>query len=108
MKPIPNHPRPRVNGFWSASATLALMGTVRIRYWAGAKAAAGTALEEVVADTPRLALEQARRDRGDPGFDRVLAASSLLIDGRAAHDEDLDRPVDAVVELEVLPPFAGG
>ncbi|GAB3743951.1 MoaD/ThiS family protein [Microlunatus parietis] len=84
------------------------MGTVRIRYWAGAKAAAGTALEEVVADTPRQALDQARRRRADAGFDRVLAASSLLIDGRAAHEEDLDGPVTGSVELEVLPPFAGG
>ncbi|MFC7624553.1 MoaD/ThiS family protein [Microlunatus sp. GCM10028923] len=84
------------------------MGTVRIRYWAGAKAAAGTALEEVQADTPRQALEDARRRRGDAGFDRVLAASSLLIDGRAAHDAELDGPVEGVVELEVLPPFAGG
>jgi molybdopterin converting factor small subunit len=84
------------------------MATVRIRYWAGAKAAAGTAVEEVDAATPRQALTEVGRRRNDPSFDRVIGACSILIDGRAAHDEDLDRPLTEPVELELLPPFAGG
>lgn len=88
--------------------------SVRIRYWAGAKAAAGLAVEDVVAGTPRQALDEVRRRRNDAAFDRVIAACSILIDGRAAHDEDLDRPVTelagqvGLVEVELLPPFAGG
>lgn len=81
---------------------------VRIRYWAGAKAAAGVAVEEVAAATAREALAEVSRRRGDPSFDRVIGACSILIDGRAAHGADLDRAVVGVVELELLPPFAGG
>ncbi|WP_161606405.1 MoaD/ThiS family protein [Microlunatus speluncae] len=84
------------------------MTTVRIRYWAGAKAVAGTATEEVEAATPREALAEVGRHRNDPSFDRVIGACSILIDGHAAHDADLDRPVVGVVEVELLPPFAGG
>jgi len=81
---------------------------VRIRYWAGAKAAAGVAEEDVAATTPREALAEVRRRRADPAFDRVLEACSILIDGRAAHEDDLDRPIKGLVVLELLPPFAGG
>ncbi len=84
------------------------MATVRIRYWAGAKAAAGLAQEDVSAETPRQALAEVRRLRDDPAFNRVLDACSILIDGTAAHEADLDRPVSGVVEVELLPPFAGG
>lgn len=81
---------------------------VRIRYWAGAKAAAGMAQEDVAAETPRQALAEVSRRRSDPSFDRVIAVCSILIDGRAAHDADLDRPVTTTVEVELLPPFTGG
>lgn len=84
------------------------MATVRIRYWAGAKAAAGVAQEDVSAATPRAALAEVRRRRADPAFDRVLDACSILIDGTAAHEVDLDRPISGTIELELLPPFAGG
>lgn len=97
-----------MNGFRVAMGDTGPVPMIRIRYWAGAKAAAGTASEDVDAPTPRQALAEAGRRRNDPAFDRVIGACSILIDGRAAHAEDLDRPVSDPVELELLPPFAGG
>jgi molybdopterin converting factor small subunit len=83
------------------------MPPVHLHYWAGAKAAAGTAEETLEAPSVRRALEIAAAAR--PGsFSRVLSACSLLIDGVAAHEADLDRPLEAAVRVEVLPPFAGG
>ena len=83
------------------------MPSVHLHYWAGARAAAATAAEEVDAATIReaLALVSARRD---PRFARILAACSLLVDGLAAHDADLDAALAGPVRVEVLPPFAGG
>ena len=83
------------------------MPPVHLHYWAGAKAAAGTAEETLEAPSVRRALEIAAAAR--PGsFSRVLSACSLLIDGVAAHEADLDRPLEVGVRVEVLPPFAGG
>jgi molybdopterin synthase sulfur carrier subunit len=84
------------------------MPSVHLHYWAGAKAAAGTAEETVEAPSVRRALEVASAARADGQFDRVLSACSLLVDGLAAHEGDLDRPLDGPVWVEVLPPFAGG
>ncbi|CAA9298948.1 MAG: hypothetical protein AVDCRST_MAG61-810 [uncultured Friedmanniella sp.] len=83
------------------------MPTVSLHYWAGARAAAGTAEERWEVDTVREALQRAAAER-DPRFARVLAACSLLVDGLAAHDADLDRVLTGAVRVEVLPPFAGG
>lgn len=83
------------------------MPTVSLHYWAGARAAAGTAEEQWEVDTVREALQRAAAGR-DPRFARVLAACSLLVDGLAAHDADLDRVLIGAVRVEVLPPFAGG
>ncbi len=83
------------------------MPSVHLHYWAGARAAAGTAAAEVEAATVRQALERAAAGR-DPRFARVLAACSLLVDGTAAHADDLDTPLTGAVRVEVLPPFAGG
>ena len=83
------------------------MPDVLLRYWAGARAAAGTPEETVPATTVREALEQARAGRGEH-YARVVRACSLLVDGVAAHEAELDRPLTGPVEVEVLPPFAGG
>jgi sulfur-carrier protein len=75
-----------------------------IRYWAGARAAAGIAEEPFDATTVQEALDAAEAER-DESFARVVAASSLLVDGvRARRDTALS---DGDV-IEVLPPFAGG
>ncbi|MFF1358357.1 MoaD/ThiS family protein [Streptomyces sp. NPDC058297] len=81
-----------------------------IRYWAAAKAAAGTAEEPYRATTLAEALEHVRfRHDERPGLARVLGYCSFLVDGRPVGGRD-----HASVHLaqggtvEVLPPFAGG
>jgi len=64
--------------------------------------------EEIEARSVAEALQLACHQRCDPHFDRVINASSVLIDGRTAHQEDLDQPLTGPVQVEVLPPFAGG
>jgi molybdopterin synthase sulfur carrier subunit len=85
-----------------------MTSTVTLRFWAGARAAAGTAEEVWEAASVEAALEQARQSRADPGFDKVLAASAILIDGQIARPEALERRRDEPVAAEILPPFAGG
>ncbi len=46
--------------------------------------------------------------RDDPAFSRVVKACSLLVDGVAAHPDDLERALSGPVRVDVLPPFAGG
>lgn len=81
-----------------------------IRYWAGAKAAAGTAEEPYRATTLAEALEQARTLRTDrPRFAEVLGVCSFLVDGNPVGRRD--HTAVALTEggtVEVLPPFAGG
>jgi sulfur-carrier protein len=84
------------------------MVSVSLHYWAGARAAAGVAEEQIDARSVAEALRLACHERSDPHFDRVIKASSVLIDGRAAHQQDLERPLSEPVQVEVLPPFAGG
>ncbi|PHQ51593.1 molybdopterin synthase sulfur carrier subunit [Streptomyces cinnamoneus] len=81
-----------------------------IRYWAAAKAAAGTAEEPYAARTLADALAAARRRHEDePEYARVLARCSFLVDGGPVGTRD-----HSTVQLaeggtvEVLPPFAGG
>ncbi|MCD0485592.1 MoaD/ThiS family protein [Streptacidiphilus sp. ASG 303] len=81
-----------------------------IRYWAAAKAEAGTAEEPYRAATLAEALEQARERHADrPRFARVLAHCSFLVDGDPVGGRD--HGAVALAEggtVEVLPPFAGG
>jgi molybdopterin synthase sulfur carrier subunit len=81
---------------------------VSLHYWAGARAAAGVAEEEIQARTVAEALRFACDKRSDPRFDSVIKASSMLLDGLTAHPADLERPLTAPVRVEILPPFAGG
>ncbi|WP_016910374.1 MoaD/ThiS family protein [Streptomyces xiaopingdaonensis] len=81
-----------------------------IRYWAAAKAAAGTAEERYEAATLAAALDGARAHRSDrPEFARVLLRCSFLVDGEqvgARPHESVELREGSTVE--VLPPFAGG
>ena len=77
-----------------------------VRYWAGARAAAGVSEQHVglpedatVADVVTAVTSQ------HPDLEPVLEVASLLLDGRAARREE---PVGSAAVLEVLPPFAGG
>jgi molybdopterin converting factor small subunit len=79
-----------------------------LRYWAGARAAAGVQQERVDAATLQEALDAARAGR-DERFGRVLSACSFVVDerpvGRTSPAEVSLGPESVV---EVLPPFAGG
>lgn len=84
------------------------MAIIKVRYFAGAQAAAGTAGEQL-----ELAGERSVGDvitelgtrRGAP-LQRVLAASSFLVDGVAVRDRGA--AIADGAQLDVLPPFAGG
>lgn len=82
---------------------------VLVRYFAGARAAAGVAEESItLTDSDRnvAAALATIRDRRGPELDRVLAACSFLLNGVAVRDQDQTVPDGA--ELDILPPFAGG
>lgn len=82
--------------------------TVTVRYFAAARAAAGTESETL--DVPGGAsvddLLAVARERHDPAFARVLERCSYLLDEVAVRDRST--PVPAGATLDVLPPFAGG
>jgi sulfur-carrier protein len=85
------------------------MAQVTVKYWAAARAAAGTDTEPVEAGTLAEALEEIAARRGDGRLRSVLETSSFLVNGspaarRAAADVVLQ---DAAV-IEVLPQYAGG
>ena len=82
--------------------------TTTVRYFAGAKAAAGTRSETLtlpVGATLADLLVAIAADHGE-ALARVLASSSLLVDEVAAHDRGA--PLADGVVVDVLPPFAGG
>jgi len=78
--------------------------TVVIRYWAGARAAAGVDAEQVPA-VATVADLVARLTEAHPALQPVLPVCSVLVGGRASTGED---PVPAGAVVEILPPFAGG
>ncbi|GAA0390639.1 MULTISPECIES: MoaD/ThiS family protein [Micromonospora] len=81
------------------------MATVTVRYFAGARAAAGLSEETVAAGRTLdgLLTELAERHgRLAP----VLAVANFLVDGVTCHDRN--KPLPAGVTIDVLPPFAGG
>ncbi|MBO0840017.1 MAG: MoaD/ThiS family protein [Sciscionella sp.] len=84
------------------------MPTIRVRYFAGARAAAGVDEEPVLVPdggTVEDALAEIGSRRGE-GLCTVLRACSFLLDGIAVHDRA--RPLADGALLDVLPPFAGG
>ncbi|MFI6129969.1 MoaD/ThiS family protein [Micromonospora sp. NPDC051141] len=77
-----------------------------VRYFAGARAAAGRAEETASAGR---SLDELLDDLSVRHGDRlavVLKAASFLVDGVACHDRQA--PLPAGVTVDVLPPFAGG
>lgn len=80
---------------------------MRIRYFAGAAEAAGVAEETIASDfdvTVAELIEQLSGDR--ERLAKVLAVSTLLVDGQAARART--ELVPAGAQVDVLPPFAGG
>ena len=86
--------------------------TVTVRYWAGARAAAGTAEDTFDADggltLAEVVAKVLERHPGDR-MERTVAVCSVLLGDRPVRTQD---PASVVVEpgsvVELLPPFAGG
>jgi molybdopterin converting factor small subunit len=83
----------------------AAAATVVVRYFAGARAAAGVDTEERSAATLDE-LVTALADAHGARLARVLPACSFLVDGTTTRDRTLSLSPGSVVD--VLPPFAGG
>ncbi|MDP9798557.1 molybdopterin converting factor small subunit [Catenuloplanes nepalensis] len=80
---------------------------ITIRYFAAARAAAGTS--EEVLDSAAATLEALLAELATRHGDRltsVFARASYLVDGAAWRDRTAALPSDPTVD--VLPPFAGG
>lgn len=79
-----------------------------VRYWAAARAAAGTTSDDVHAATLADALAQVR-GRHDEQLTKVLAVCAFVVDGDPLGARDpASVPLDGVELVDVLPPFAGG
>jgi len=76
----------------------------RLRLFAGARAAAGTARDEVPGLTVAEVLDGAVRRYGSE-FQEVLSVSRIWVNGEPAADEDAVADGD---EVAVLPPVSGG
>jgi len=89
------------------------VGYVTLRYWASARAAAGTDSDALEVSGPvSLAelVERAREAHTDsPRFAQVLSCCSMMVGDRPVTTDD---PASVVVQpgatVEFLPPFAGG
>lgn len=82
---------------------MAQPASVTVRYWAGARAAAGIDAEVLAGGTVGEVLAAAVA--AHPALERVVAVSTFLLEGRAS---ERTAPVREGLTLEVLPPFAGG
>ncbi len=78
---------------------------VTVRYFAGARAAAGVDTETRTAATLEELVRQLADAHGER-LERVLTACSFLVDGAQARDPRAALAPGTVVD--VLPPFAGG
>jgi len=81
--------------------------TVSVRFFAGARAAAGLDEEKLtlVAPATVATLVSELSQRCGTDLARVLASSSYIVDEVAATAE---RPLQDGARVDVLPPFAGG
>lgn len=76
-----------------------------VRYFAGARAAAGRSEETVPASSVDELISSVAATHGRHLAD-VMAASSFLVDGLVCRDHTT--PIAADATVDVLPPFAGG
>jgi molybdopterin converting factor small subunit len=81
-------------------------GMITVRYFAGARAAAGTPQQPVAGPATLAELVAALVSQHGEPLGKVLAAASFLVNGVAWREADRQLPEAAVVD--VLPPFAGG
>jgi sulfur-carrier protein len=76
-----------------------------VRYFAGARAAAGRSAEEIPAGTLKELVEELELRHGS-ALARVLTVCSFLVDGQGCREPAT--PLGDAVTVDVLPPFAGG
>ena len=85
---------------------------ITVRYWAGARAAAGVAEDRIGVEGPVTLAEVLRRVRAlhpDRRMAGVLEVCSVLVGDRPVATEDPERvQVRPGEGVEFLPPFAGG
>lgn len=79
---------------------------ITVRYFAGARAAAGVSEESLPATGTLHELVAVLAQRHGPRLRTVLGASSFLVDGVRWGEPHRELPRGAVID--VLPPFAGG
>lgn len=79
-----------------------------VRYWAAARAAAGTTTDHVEVADLSEALTVLRSRHGER-LSAVLGVCAFLVDGQPVGTRDHAQvPLAEVELLDVLPPFAGG
>jgi molybdopterin synthase sulfur carrier subunit len=78
---------------------------ITVRFFAGARAAAGVPTADVPATSVDDLIAVLTGQYGER-LAVVLKAASFLVDGLACHDRQATLPAGATVD--VLPPFAGG
>lgn len=79
---------------------------VLVRYWAGARHAAGAESDVVPGTTVGEVLDAVLARR--PALAPVLVVASILVDGVAGPASARVRAVPEGAVVEILPPFAGG
>ncbi|GAA1876519.1 MoaD/ThiS family protein [Myceligenerans crystallogenes] len=79
---------------------------IHVRYFAGAREAAGLAAEDVPGPTTPAALRAALAAAHGQALADVLPRCVLLVAGARTTSDDA--PVPDGVTVDVLPPFAGG
>ena len=89
------------------------VGSVTVRYWAAARAAAGVECDEVSIEagtTLKDLLDEVPRLHPDrPRLAEVVAVCSVLLGERPVGSADpASMPVGPGATVELLPPFAGG
>jgi sulfur-carrier protein len=81
--------------------------TITVRYFAAARAAAGSESEQLAVRAGATVAELVGTLGGrSPELARVLSRCSYLCDGMAVRDQA--QPLRAGNTIDVLPPFAGG
>jgi len=75
---------------------------VTVRYWAGARRAAGLESEQLEAAT---VADLRAKLSARPALTNVMTASSILVDSIARGE---DTPLHEGAVIDILPPFAGG
>jgi sulfur-carrier protein len=79
--------------------------SLTVRYFAGARAAAGLTEETLPASSLSDLVDELVARHG-PQLAKVLAVASFLVDGVTCRDREAQLPPGSTVD--VLPPFAGG